>query len=61
LNFLRKLELDLPEDTAIAFLGIYGYDAPHEFHYVQVRGLTCDSQKLKTIQMSHNGRMDTEM
>jgi hypothetical protein len=27
-RFLRKLEIDLPEDTAIPLLGIYPKDAP---------------------------------
>jgi hypothetical protein len=31
----------------------------HMLHYVH-SGLICDSQKLETIQMPHNGRMDTE-
>jgi hypothetical protein len=31
----------------------------HMFHYVH-SGLICDSQKLETTQMSHDGRMDTE-
>jgi hypothetical protein len=31
----------------------------HMLHYVH-SGLICDSQKLDTIQMFHNGRMDTE-
>jgi hypothetical protein len=31
----------------------------HIFHYVY-SGLICDSQKLKTTQMSHNGTIDTE-
>jgi hypothetical protein len=31
----------------------------HVFHYV-CSSLVCDSQKLETIQMSHDRRMDTE-
>jgi hypothetical protein len=58
------LERDLPEDPAITLLGIYSKDAPNMpqgqvLHYVH-SGLICDSQKLKTTQMSHDRRMDTE-
>jgi hypothetical protein len=31
----------------------------HVFHYVH-KGLICDSQKLKTTQMSYDRRMDTD-
>jgi hypothetical protein len=27
--FIRKLEIDKPEDKAVPFLGIYPKDAPH--------------------------------
>ena len=62
--FLRKLELDIPEDPAIQLLGIYPKDVP-----------PCHSGKCSTMfivvlfvkarswtqtQMSHNRRMDTE-
>jgi hypothetical protein len=49
-RFLRKLEIDLPEDSVIPLLGLYP-----PCH----RG-TCDSQKLETTQMSHDRRMDTK-
>jgi hypothetical protein len=47
-RLLRKLEIDLPEDSAIPLLGIYPKDAPqgHVFDYVH-SGLICDSQKLE--------------
>jgi hypothetical protein len=51
-RFLRKLDIDLPEDPKDALQG-------HVFHYVH-RGLTYDSQKLETTQTSHGRIMDTE-
>jgi hypothetical protein len=57
------LEIDLPKDPAIPLLGIYPKDAPsqgHVLYYVLSSGLICDSQKMQTTQISHNGRMDTE-
>jgi hypothetical protein len=59
-QFLRKLEIDLPEDPAISLLGIYPKDAPtlpqrHVLPYVQ-NSLICDSQKLATAQMFLNRR-----
>jgi hypothetical protein len=50
-RFLRKLEIDLPEDPAIPFLGIYPQKMPYHaiaavFHYVYT-SLICDSQKLE--------------
>jgi hypothetical protein len=60
--FLRKWEIDLSEDPAILLLGIYPKDAS------TYNKDTCstmfifiyNSQTLETIQMSLNGRMDTE-
>jgi hypothetical protein len=61
-RFFRKLEIDLPEDPTIPLLGIYPKDPTmpqgHVFLCVH-SGLICDSQKLETIQMSQNRRMDT--
>jgi hypothetical protein len=52
-QFLRKLDIVLPEDPAIPLLGIYPEDAPegHMLHYVH-SSLIYNSQKLETIQMS---------
>jgi hypothetical protein len=63
-RFLRKLEIDLPEDQAVSLLGTYTKDAPPSYmdmllHYAH-SSLICDRQKLETTQMSHNRRMDTE-
>jgi hypothetical protein len=57
------LEIDLPEDAAIP-LGIIPKRCPtmpegHVFHYVH-SSLVYDSWKLKTTQISHDRRMDTE-
>ena len=63
-RFLRKLEIDLPEDPAILLLGIYPKDAP-PCH----RG-TCSTMLLAALleiarswkqpRWSHNRRLDTE-
>jgi hypothetical protein len=58
------LKLDLSEDPAIPFMGIYPKGAllchkRHMIYYVH-SGLICDSQNLGTTQMSHNGIMNTE-
>jgi hypothetical protein len=60
-QFLRKLEIDLPEDPAVPLLRLYPKDAPQGqmFHDVH-SGLVYDCQKLETTQMPHNKRMDTE-
>jgi hypothetical protein len=63
-RFLRKLEIDLPEDPSIFTFGNIPKGCPtmpqgHLFHYVH-SSLICDSQQLETTQMSHNRRMDTE-
>jgi hypothetical protein len=63
-RFLRKLEIDLYEDTGILLLGIHPKGAPtmpqgHVFHYVH-SGLICDSQKLERSQMSLNRKMNAE-
>ena len=57
--FLRKLQIALPEDSSTPILIIYLKDAPqgHMLHYV-LNSLVCKRQKLETMQMSHNGRMD---
>jgi hypothetical protein len=59
LRFLRKLEIDFPEDPAISFLGIY--TKPHLFHYVHSKRF-CDilCQILEATQMPHNRRTDIE-
>jgi hypothetical protein len=49
------LEIDLPEDPDIPFLGIYLKDTS-PWH----RGLVLDSQKLETTHMSHYGFIETE-
>jgi hypothetical protein len=66
-RFLRKLEIDLPEDPAILFMGIYPKDAPpchrgtcSTMFIVALFVPVCDSQKLETTQMSDDRRMDTE-
>jgi hypothetical protein len=51
-RFLRKLEIDLPEDTGYTTLGNIPKRCPtmpqeHMFHYVH-GDLICDSQKLET-------------
>ena len=51
-RFLRKLEIDLPEDPAIPLLGIYPKDAPpchRKTCYTIHSSLICDSQKLSQI------------
>jgi hypothetical protein len=63
-RFLRKLAIDLPEDTTIPFLGIYAKKCltilkGHMLHYDH-RSLICNSQKMETTHMSHNGKIDTE-
>jgi hypothetical protein len=54
-QFLRKLEIVLPEDPAIPLMGIYPEDAPtyNMLHYVH-RSLIYNSQKLETTQISLN-------
>jgi hypothetical protein len=64
-RFLRKLEIDLPEDPAIPLMGIYLKDAlPCHWGTCSTTcvqsSLICDSQKLETAQMSPDKRMDTE-
>jgi hypothetical protein len=57
-RFLRKLEIDLPEDPAIPLLGIYSKDAPP-----CQRGICSTMFKAAlfvTTQMSLHRRMDTE-
>ncbi|EDL75144.1 rCG65845 [Rattus norvegicus] len=63
-RFLRKLDIELPEDPAIPLLGIYPQDAPtykkrHVLHYVH-SSLVYNSQKLERTQMPFNRGMDTE-
>jgi hypothetical protein len=60
-QFLRKLDIVLPEDPAISLLGIYPKDAPtynKDILYVHNR-LIYDSQKLERTQMPFNRGMDT--
>ena len=59
-RFLRKSEIDLPEDPAIPLLSTQKMVQQGQvFHYVH-SGFICDSQKLETTQISHNRKMDTE-
>jgi hypothetical protein len=62
-RFLRKLDIDLPEDPAIPLENILKRCPTmlqgHMSHYVH-SSLICDSQKLETTWMSHNKSMDTE-
>jgi hypothetical protein len=63
-RFLQKLEIRVSEDLAIPLLGIYPNDASpllegQVFHYVQ-SGLICDIQKLETMQMCQDRRMNSE-
>jgi hypothetical protein len=63
-RFLRKLQIDLPEDPSYTTLRNIPERFPtmpqwHMFHYVH-NGLVCDSQKLETTQMSQDKRIDTE-
>ena len=57
-RFLRKLEIDLPEDPAITTLRNMPKSCPtmpqrHEFYHVHSR-LVCESLKLERSQMSLN-------
>jgi hypothetical protein len=60
-RFLRKLEIDLSEDSAIP---LYTKDAlPCQRGMcciMFIAAFLCDSQKSETTQMSHDRRMDTE-
>jgi hypothetical protein len=63
-QFLRKLNIVLPEDPAIPLLSIYPEDAPTCNKdtcstYVH-SNLIYNSQKLERTQMSFNRGMDTE-
>jgi hypothetical protein len=71
-QFFRKLEIVLPEDTAIQLLGIHTHTHTHThthkcfiitqghmLHYVH-SSLIHNCQKVEASQMSHNLRMDTE-
>jgi hypothetical protein len=57
-DFLRKLEIDLPEDPAVPFLGIYPKDAPpcHKGtpFTMFIATLIIIARSWKTIQMSLN-------
>jgi hypothetical protein len=55
------LDIVLPEDPAISFLGIHPKDAPkeHILHYVH-SSLTYNSQKQERTQMYLNRGMDTK-
>jgi hypothetical protein len=61
--FLTKLDIKLPEDSAISLLDIYSKDAPtynkDTCSYVH-SNLLYNSQNLKTTQMTHNSGMGTE-
>jgi hypothetical protein len=54
----ENLETDQPKDPAIHSLE-YTQKMPHHATCAHVPHV-CDSQKLETIQMSHDRRMDTE-
>jgi hypothetical protein len=58
------LEIDLLEDPAVLLLVIHPNDAPlcHRGIYstVFIVAFFCNSQKLKTTQISHSRRMDAE-
>jgi hypothetical protein len=62
-RFLKELEIDPLEHSAITFLEIHKrcptMPQGHMFHYV-LSGFVCDSQKLETNQVTPNRRMDTE-
>jgi hypothetical protein len=62
-QFLRKLEIDLPENPIIPLLGISKRCSNilegHMLHCVH-HSLNYNSQKLKTTQMPVKGRMDSE-
>jgi hypothetical protein len=63
-SFLRKLEIDLPEDPAILLLGIYPKDAPpcHRgmCSTVFIVALFVRARSWKQPRWSHNRRLDTE-
>jgi hypothetical protein len=61
-QFLRKLDIVLPEDPAIPLLSIHPDDVPKcnkDIHYVH-SSLIYNSQKLERTQMSLKGGMDIE-
>ena len=59
-RFLRKLEIDLPEDPAIPLLSIcVALPQDYMLHYVHII-LICDIQKPLTTQMSQIRRLNTE-
>jgi len=62
-RFLRKLDIELPEDPAITLKHIpkrcSNIEQRHMIHYVHC-SLIYNSQKLERIQMPFNRRVDTE-
>ena len=59
-SFLRKLELDLPEDPSILLLSIcVALPQDYVLHYVHII-LICDIQKPLTTQMPQIRRLNTE-
>jgi len=63
-RFLRKLDIEPPEDSAIPLLGIYLKDAPKynkdTCSTMIISSLIYNSQKLERNQMPFNRGMDTE-
>jgi hypothetical protein len=61
-RFLRKFEIDLPEDPVIQLLRIYLNDSPpcHRgtCSTMFIAAYVCDSQKLEITQMPYDRRMD---
>ena len=64
LEFLRRLEIDLPEDPAIPLLGIYPKDVPpcHRGTYstMFIAALFMIARIWKQPPISHDRRLDTE-
>jgi hypothetical protein len=59
-QFLRNLEIILPEDSAIPILGIYPKEVPPYHKDYAHSSFIHSSQKLETTYMFFNQRMDTE-
>jgi hypothetical protein len=63
-RYLRKLEIDIPDDPAISLLVIYPKDGlpchRGTCSTMFIVAFFCDSQKLETTQMSHDRRVDSE-
>jgi len=63
-RLLRKLEIVLPEDTAISLLGMYPKDAPScqwdTCHIMFIAALFVIARGWKKTQMSYERRIDKE-